>query len=472
MNTDLLRQKTALLTSETADVLEKFAAIVQSLRDWDLYRINPYPFADTHGLDRDQTLDLFVQSARLGLFDLGWAMICPNCGEIQNADGSIQAIKGEEFHCSICHLDLKIVLDDNVEVTFTINPDVHKLQLNPFEDADSYRKYFFTSSFVRSPEVIEYVNSIWKGFFVAAPGETIEFTIDGEPGKPYRMVAAGLHSQHVFHIPANAATECRAQLSLEDRGWSQLDLHVEGRQVHFSVKNNRETTEGIMCVEADFPRLHEMIRRYPPMRLPFVTGKILLNNQTFRDLFKIQNLPADLKMNIRSLTILFTDLKGSTELYDRTGDVAAYNIIQEHFKLLQRIVKRHHGAIIKTMGDAIMATFSSPLDGLEASLNMLAEIQKLQAEGNALGLKVGLHEGPALAINNEGRLDYFGQTVNISASVQGLAKAGQIWITDRLYQMQGVPELIQKTGLKRQRYSASLKGVGERTIVHRLDAAS
>lgn len=226
-----------------------------------------------------------------------------------------------------------------------------------------------------------------------------------------------------------------------------------------------------MCVDANFPKLHQMIRIYPPTRLPFVTGKILLNNQTFRDLFKIQNLPADLKMNLRSLTILFTDLKGSTELYDRTGDVAAYNIIQEHFKLLQKIVKKHHGAIIKTMGDAIMATFSNPMDGLKASLDMLSEIQKLHDQGNPLGLKVGLHEGPALAINNEGRLDYFGQTVNISARVQGLAKAGQIWITDRVCQMPGILGLIQSTGLKRQRYSASLKGVGERTIVHRLTEA-
>ena len=111
----------------------------------------------------------------------------------------------------------------------------------------------------------------------------------------------------------------------------------------------------------------------------------------------MQSLSPDLKLNIHSLTILFTDLRGSTDLYDQTGDVFAYNIIQEHFRVLTRVVRHHSGAIIKTMGDAIMATFSTPLDGVLAAIDMINEIRQLNErikdQGHELGLKIGLHEG-------------------------------------------------------------------------------
>src|SRR5262249_53437764 len=160
--------------------------------------------------------------------------------------------------------------------------------------------------------------------------------------------------------------------------------------------------------------------------------------------FRAQELAAGLRLSIKNLTLLFTDLRGSTDLYDKTGDFFAYKIVQDHFDELGESVRHNAGAIIKTMGDAVMASFSSPRDGVRAAVDMMDRIEKLnvklRADGHETGLKVGLHEGSALAVNADERLDYFGQTVNIAARVQNLAKAGEIWLTEPVFLAAGVAE--------------------------------
>ena len=210
------------------------------------------------------------------------------------------------------------------------------------------------------------------------------------------------------------------------------------------------------------------MKEHPNTFLPFLTGKMLLNNQTFRSLFKIQNLVTGLKLNVRSLTILFTDLKDSTALYGNIGDVTAYNLIQEHFKVLTGSVKKYSGAIIKTMGDAIMATFSEPADGMRAAFDMITSIRTIkETYGRELGLKIGIHEGPALAINNNGSLDYFGQNVNIAARIQGLAEAGEIWFSDSLFEKSSVKEILSDNNYKVETFITALKGLGQKTRVYK-----
>ena len=159
-------------------------------------------------------------------------------------------------------------------------------------------------------------------------------------------------------------------------------------------------------------------------------------------------------------------------MYDRAGDLVAYRLVQDHFKELTATVKKHEGAIVKTMGDAIMASFSRPIDGMMAALEMLERLDALNSRwkelGYELGLKVGLNEGPALAVMTDDRLDYFGQSVNVAARVQGLASSGEIWITDSIWNHPSVAEMIQKSGMQTERKEAILKGVGRPTPVVRM----
>src|SRR5207248_5045704 len=90
------------------------------------------------------------------------------------------------------------------------------------------------------------------------------------------------------------------------------------------------------------------------------TAKRLLTNQTFRDIYRSDTIDPNQHLKITSLTFLFTDLKGSTELYQRVGDLAAFDLVQAHFRVLNEIVAGEAGAVVKTIGDAGLGTFRVP----------------------------------------------------------------------------------------------------------------
>ena len=174
-------------------------------------------------------------------------------------------------------------------------------------------------------------------------------------------------------------------------------------------------------------KLHELLAR----RRPFLTAKRLLTNQVFRDLYGTDTIDVEQRLKITSLTFLFTDLKGSTELYERVGDLVAFDLVRAHFQVLNEIVAAEAGAVVKTIGDAVMATFPTPDRAVAAALRMREAMRDLNDGhgGEDLLLKIGIHEGPCLAVVLNDRQDYFGTTVNIAARVQALADSRVILAT-------------------------------------------
>ena len=178
------------------------------------------------------------------------------------------------------------------------------------------------------------------------------------------------------------------------------------------------------------------VDRPPPLHFaPFLSGKRLLTTQTFRDLFRSEVIGGNEGIGVKDIALLFTDLKGSTALYDRIGDLNAFALVQQHFEQLQGVTVRHNGAIIKTIGDAVMAAFLNPADAVQAALDMRSEIAAFNERqpDKALILKIGVHKGAAIAVTLNERLDYFGQTVNIAARVQNLADADEIFVSQDVY---------------------------------------
>jgi class 3 adenylate cyclase len=124
--------------------------------------------------------------------------------------------------------------------------------------------------------------------------------------------------------------------------------------------------------------------------------------------------------------------------------------------------------VVKTIGDAVMASFNSPADAVSAALDMLREIEAFnQAHGSReILLKVGVHRGPSIAVTLNERLDYFGQSVNIAARVQGLAEAEEICVTEAVWKAPGVQE--QFKDLEVDAEDASLKGISSKMRIYRV----
>ena len=158
----------------------------------------------------------------------------------------------------------------------------------------------------------------------------------------------------------------------------------------------------------------------------------------------------DQRLKITSLTFLFTDLRGSTELYERVGDLAAFDLVRTHFGVLEEIVAAETGAVVKTIGDAVMATFPTPDRAVAAAMRTRDAMQRLNEErgGEDLLLKIGIHEGPCIAVSLNQRQDYFGQTVNIASRVQQLATAREIFATSAVLGNSRASVLLAERGLK------------------------
>ena len=170
---------------------------------------------------------------------------------------------------------------------------------------------------------------------------------------------------------------------------------------------------------------------------------------------------------VKRLALLFTDIKGSTALYDRIGDLKAFNLVRQHFGVLRDVIATNHGALVKTIGDAVMASFHEPLSAIRAALDMLAQIGHFNdsAGEELIMLKIGAHVGPCLAVTLNGRLDYFGQTVNLAARVQGLAE-NEICLSDEMYSVTGAHELL--AAMQSNVQTVHVKGIARKIAVHAL----
>jgi class 3 adenylate cyclase len=200
---------------------------------------------------------------------------------------------------------------------------------------------------------------------------------------------------------------------------------------------------------------------------PFLSGKRLLITPAFRQLYRTQLVNEAEGLAVNDLTYLFTDLKGSTQLYDTVGDGNAYFLVRQHFDTLNKVVKDHAGVIVKTIGDAIMAAFDKPEEGVAAAIEMVEAMTAFnQHSSRPLSLKIGVHRGRSIAVTLNDRIDYFGQNVNIAARVQALADANEVYMTREVREAPGVSEILKAHQVLSDH--VQVKGVSEKLEVYRV----
>jgi class 3 adenylate cyclase len=187
-----------------------------------------------------------------------------------------------------------------------------------------------------------------------------------------------------------------------------------------------------------------------------VLGSVIATFPDFLDLFATEAPATGVELSIAHLALLFSDLTGSTALYERVGDARAFAIVQEHFRDMTEVVVACRGAVVKTMGDAVMATFTSPVDAVEAAVRMVERCRERHGE-LGLGAKLGVAAGPCLAVRANDRIDFFGTTVNMAARLQAKAEGGQIVVTEDLA---AHPDICTRiAAFRRAPLRATLKGI-------------
>jgi class 3 adenylate cyclase len=457
-----------LRQSADADCAAAIERAVRDAPDRDLSRINALAFAAKHNLDEERTVAAFLHAARLGLFELSWNVLCPGCGGVLDASATLKTVNRGEYDCGLCAAGYTPTLDEMVEVTFTVSPRVRRIEAhNPdtLSEVEYYRQIFWSSG-VELPETL---------------GDSLaEFTIESIELPPGGKAVLSVQLPNDFVIVFDPVThgtqflDVKGEPTRERQALSMVfnkvkapvgTVEVRPGPLRLSLENRTDRRVlPALWIAAD--PLHTLLGR----RRPFLTAKRLLTNQTFRDIYRTDTLDVDQRLKITSLTFLFTDLKGSTALYERVGDLVAYDLVRQHFRVLHEVVAAEAGAVVKTIGDAVMATFATPDRALAAALRMREEMTRINAErhNEDFLLKIGIHEGPCLAVTLNNSQDYFGQTVNVAARVQGLASSRAIFVTKSVAEDPKSAKILAGLSLQPTMQQASLRGIADETTVYEI----
>ena len=128
------------------------------------------------------------------------------------------------------------------------------------------------------------------------------------------------------------------------------------------------------------------------------------------------------------LAVLFSDVVGSTHIYEVLGDQRARETVATCIELMRTATEQHRGIVIKTMGDEVMATFPTADDALNAAAQIQRQISAhpaLQVEGQPVAVRIGCHFGPVVLESK----DVFGATVHTANRMTSQAKSGQVMTT-------------------------------------------
>jgi class 3 adenylate cyclase len=415
------------LKADGADkrVVDKLGLFVQQADDFALAKIKPYQLADDWNESRRSVLETCLRATRVGLLDLKWELLCPLCRGSQGGGDSLSDLDSKA-HCDTCRIDFTVNFDRFVELTFRPNDSIRQLDV----------KDYCIGSPQRTPHVVAQQ-------LLPARSER-ELDLPLEVGN-YRLRALELSGE----LPVRVASEGMkiAGVAVSDRGWPIDDLVIGPRSL---VKLTNDTdAEQLFILE----------------RLAWsdqaATAAEVTALQIFRDLFSSEALRRGEQFSVGTLTVLFTDLKSSTQLYREIGDASAFGRVMNHFDVVKKLIADEDGALVKTIGDAVMAVFRRPALALKAMLSA-QEALASPPEGVApLTLKAGIHSGPCIAVTLNDRLDYFGSTVNMAARLESLSTGSDVIISRALYDDPEVRELLDSEGFEALPFHHELKGFAE-----------
>jgi len=456
---------------QTADptVADAILRLLENGEDHELNRINVLDFSRQHGLDEELAISAFLHSARLGLFDLGWNVLCPGCGGVLGAHDTLKSLSPDDYHCGLCACGYETSVDEQVEVAFTVSPKIRRIAAHDPQTLplwEYYQQIFWSSGIdLNRKEFDSLIDEVTLDALELPAGEKAVLSLQ-LPQEFIIVFEPVTHSAHFIEVQGEPTKE-RQQLSLVYNTSHPPTGSIVLRPGPLRLSlDNQAGARVLPAVFVAGEAMHGMLGK----RRPFLTAKRMLSNQTFRDVFKADNLNVDQRLKITSLTFLFTDLKGSTALYERVGDLAAFDLVREHFRAVLDIITSEKGAVVKTIGDAVMATFVRPEHALMAGLKMRAAMDELNAKrgGKDLIVKIGIHEGPCLAVMLNERQDYFGQTVNIAARVQNLSTSQEIHVTAPVIESPGVATILEKEAITPIQKHAALRGIADKMLVYEI----
>jgi len=410
---------------------DRLANLVRTAQEVDLWRIRPLALARSWGVATREAVELCLEATRAGLLDLRWDLLCPRCRVAKDGSGRLDELPSGA-HCNTCNIDYERDFARNVELSFRPAP-----ALRPLASGE-----YCLFGPMSTPHI--------KVHLTVPPGAEKTVDVDLEPG-PYRLRTLEPGPSVDFDFAGGAFPAVRISAS--------------------AVSHEPATKSGQVRIVNDDGRARTAVIEDRRWHADAFTADRVAALQSFRDLFSDQVLRPGDEVEIRRVALLFTDLGGSTAMYEEIGDASAYRLVRDHFAYLAGIVRAREGAVVKTIGDAVMAAFHDPAAALAAALDIQRKVAAFNADssGPPIRIKVGIHLGPCIAVTLNGRLDYFGTTVNMAARLQGESRGGDVVLSKEMVADAEVAKSID--GLTAREEQAALKGFDAPVPFVRLEVA-
>ncbi|MDP2340130.1 MAG: adenylate/guanylate cyclase domain-containing protein [Deltaproteobacteria bacterium] len=418
-------------------VLEQLVMHVADGADADIARMRPYVLADEWSAPRKDTLLVFLRAAKSGLLRLSWDVLCPSCEGATTVESLKDLPAGG--HCPACDIDFTTGFEQNVEATFRPEPQVRQAE-----------RLVFCHGSPASTKA-------WLAQFVVEPKQSHTLKLHLGLGR-YRLQAAGVQRPSLLDVKDEGAAEAKVTLTREG------NESTGGLRFPAQLPTMR-AGEITLVIENSDDKAHRVQLAHRAFASGAATAADVVSLNLFRELFGREVLSPDQHVGVGQMAILFTDLVGSTAMYERVGDAGAYGLVREHFKLLFKAIENHHGRVVKTVGDCVMAAFDLPSDATRAGFECIAALRTLRdSEGNKPGvrLKVGVHTGSCLAVEANDNIDYFGRTVNIAARVESLANPDELvlsWAVMAAPDVKGIVGEFEKGGHSVRSDQKKVKGI-------------
>ncbi len=440
------------LTSSNCSVraIEAVRNIVEKGTDFDCYKLNAFRMADDIGISKADVLQTFIFATKLGIFDLNWDIHCPTCSGIPEYHKHLMGLKNTA-HCDFCRIDWSLDFEEQIEVTFTVNPNIRPIVYEDFRERDFAGKMDF---------FYDVLSREGRSFIVPKGKMSFDSCIMPQGRKTYE--AEFSCGEYIYYMPpymegggtlivsgeiSDAVQTVDLMISSEGRLDIQR-LSFQPGKIQFHV-TSQLPYPNVFLVKSNAPKSH------------WVSASYVTSQQYFRDLFEGEFLSPDTSFAVRNMTLLFTDIKGSTELYERLGDSKAYTVVQEHFRRMINIIKKYEGGVIKTIGDAVMAAFPINANAVEAACRIHQAFHIDPVHGVDVQVKIGIHKGQLIAVTSNKNLDYFGRTVNIAARIQGKSTEYEVLMSEEVLSDPAVERFLCQEGLETISRITELKGVSE-----------
>jgi len=421
-----------------AGLAERLAAHLTTASPTTLQQMRAFSLADQWGLPRDQVLEAMLFGVEAGMLELFWSVRCSRCSGPTVGEAGLSDLP-DHAECPSCRLSTQTDLGANVEALFAPHPAI----------MPRVRESFCTLYPAASPEL--------RGVFTLAPGQALQQTLALPPGR-WRLGPGG--DEPDLFIDARPGAEAAP---LRWQPGAEGQRAVAAGTVSLELSNGADARRRLYLARVG-------------TEAPQVLASYVTNHPTFRARMGHQSLAPDLRLSVRAVSLLFTDLSGSTAMYEALGDAQAFAVVRDHFTVLRAAVADCGGTVIKTIGDAVMAAFPTPVAALRCALRMQADFTRWADTldvGVVLRLKAGVHVGPALAAHSDVTgLDYFGGTVNLAARTESTARGGDTVWTQAVHADPEVQRLLRARALVPEPFERALKGIDGPAALYRVPVSA